>query len=68
MLNSEVPSDHAKLPDLRATLWRCGHCNSFISIHSAQPVEEALCPACGVALLDLCGTFDSILGLQFANA
>jgi uncharacterized paraquat-inducible protein A len=68
MLNVGAMSDRATVPQLRATLWRCERCNSFISIHSVQILDEAWCPACGNLPLELCGTFNSILGLQFADA
>jgi len=54
-------------PELKGTLWHCERCNSFVSIHSAQLLHEALCPIC-TRQLEFCGTFDSILGWQFADA
>jgi uncharacterized paraquat-inducible protein A len=68
MMNVEIASDRATAPQLHATLWRCDRCNSFVAIHSVQVLDEALCPACGTIPLQLCGTFNSILGLQFADA
>jgi rubrerythrin len=53
---------------LQATLWRCRTCNSFISIHSAEPVSEPFCPVCGDVPVEFCGRFQSIFGLQFADA
>lgn len=54
--------------DMDATLWRCDQCNSFISIHSAQVVDEAFCPSCRDVPLEFCGAFGSVLGIQFADA
>lgn len=68
MLEVGVTNDHAVVSPLHASLWRCARCNSFISIHSPRMVEQALCPACREGSLELCGTFQSILGLQFADA
>jgi len=68
MLNVGNTNDHATASHLRATLWRCDRCNSYVSIHSRHIVDEAFCPVCGDVPLELCGTFDSILGLQFADA
>ena len=70
MLNTRLMNRRTTLPQMQmdATLWRCDQCNSFVSIHSAQLVDEALCPACGDELLEFCGTVGSILGVQFADA
>jgi uncharacterized paraquat-inducible protein A len=68
MLNIGMRNDRTTVPQLHATLWRCDQCSSLISIHSMQIVDEAFCPVCGDAPLDPCGTFDSILGLPFADA
>jgi hypothetical protein len=61
-------NDRATASQLRATLWHCERCNVYISIHSPHTVDEASCPVCGDLPLELCGTFDSILGLRFADA
>jgi hypothetical protein len=68
MLNVGIRDNRDTVTQLRATLWRCGGCNVYISIHSRNIVDEASCPVCGDLPLELCGTFDSILGLQFADA
>ena len=34
----------------------------------ARIVEQALCRACGTTSLEFCGSFQSIVGLQFADA
>jgi uncharacterized paraquat-inducible protein A len=70
MLNMGIMNRQSAAPKMQmdATLWRCDQCNSFISIHSAQFVNEAFCPTCGDAPLEFCGSFGSILGIQFADA
>jgi uncharacterized paraquat-inducible protein A len=70
MLNMRIMNRQTTAPHMQmdATLWRCGQCNSFISIHSAQFVDQALCPTCGNVPLEFCGSFGSILGIQFADA
>ena len=50
-----------------ATLWHCDRCNSFVSIHSTLKVNDAFCPACGEAAMEFCGSFASVLGIQFAE-
>lgn len=54
-------------PELKGTLWNCEKCHSFVSIHSAQEMNEALCPHC-MDILEFCGTFDSLLGGTFSDA
>jgi uncharacterized paraquat-inducible protein A len=68
MLNVGVTNSPVPAPQQHATLWRCGQCDSLVSIHSMFILDEASCPACGTAQLELCGTFDGILGLRFADA
>jgi hypothetical protein len=68
MLDVGVANDHSVVHPLHASLWRCERCNSFVSIHSPQIVEQAVCPACREWSLELCGSFQSILGVQFADA
>ena len=53
MFNMEITNSCASVPQQRATLWRCGQCNSFVSIHSVFVLDEALCPACGFVQLEL---------------
>jgi len=67
-LNATVGTAKAMNPPLQATLWRCGMCNSFISIHAPQLVTEPLCPICGDVAIEFCGRFQSIFGLEFADA
>jgi uncharacterized paraquat-inducible protein A len=55
-------------PQQHGTLWRCGQCDSLVSIHTVFILDEALCPACGTVELELCGTFDNVLGKQVADA
>jgi hypothetical protein len=52
--------------ELSGTLWHCGICDSFVSIHRAIPVKQPMCPTCAEGLLDFCEAFDSILGKGFA--
>jgi hypothetical protein len=54
--------------ELRATLWRCERCNSFIAIHSQYPVLQPLCPICIDGTIEFCGPLPGILGLHFADA
>jgi rubrerythrin len=68
MLDVRATNYHTVESPLQASLWRCEGCNSFVSIHSPQTVEQALCPICKSAALEFCGSFQSILGLQFADA
>ena len=68
MLNVASMGDSATVRQLHGTLWHCDRCNSFISIHSMHIVDEAFCAVCVDVPLDLCGNFNSILGLQFADA
>ena len=68
MLNMEITDSCASVRQQHATLWRCDQCNAFISIHSVFILDEALCPVCGTVQLELCGTFENILGLPLADA
>lgn len=68
MLNVEIRDDRTAVPHFQDTLWHCDRCGSYVSIHSAQIVTDALCPLCGDVLLELCGTFNNILVLPFADA
>ena len=68
MMRSEISDSSAMVPHLHGTLWRCDHCNLFVSIHSAEIVQQAFCPACGAVPLEFCGTVTNMLGLQFADA
>ncbi len=53
---------------LNGTLWYCSRCNSFVTVHSVQRVDQALCPVCVDMELEFCGKFASILGGPFADA
>jgi len=55
-------------PQVKGTLWHCDKCESFVSIHCARTLCEALCPNCADVPLEFCGTFDSILGRRFVDA
>jgi hypothetical protein len=69
MLDLGVTISCSSVSPLHASLWRCETCNSFVSIHSAKMIEQAFCPVCKDSPLELCcGSFQSILGLPFANA
>jgi hypothetical protein len=54
--------------EVKGTLWHCEKCQSFVSIHSAQTLCEAVCPTCEDTPLEFCGNFDSILGRRFVDA
>jgi len=68
MLNLDVSNRHTTLPQLGATLWHCDQCNAFISIHSAQRLDAAFCPACGGVRLEFCGKLTGMPGIQFGEA
>jgi hypothetical protein len=68
MFNLGTRAYPANRPELKGTLWFCGRCHSFITVHSAKAIDEALCPICMDAELDFCGTVESILGSGFADA
>jgi hypothetical protein len=68
MLEMGVTIYRSPVSGLHASLWRCKRCDSFVSIHSPQIVEQALCPIWGIPSLEFCRTFQSVLGLQFADA
>lgn len=53
---------------LKGTLWHCAKCESFVSIHCLKIPYEAHCPVCSKSELEFCGSFDSLLGQQFADA
>ena len=68
MLNMGITNSRIPAPQQHGTLWRCGQCDSLVSIHTVFLLHEALCPACGMVQLELCGTFDNVLGKQSADA
>jgi hypothetical protein len=68
MLNLEVTNIDAATRRPIATLWHCGHCQAFISIHSAHALSEAFCPVCVEMPLEFCGSFNNIPEFQFAEA
>jgi len=43
----------------RGTLWHCEKCGSFISLHTAQAVEDLPCPVCSDEIMVFCTSFDS---------
>ena len=68
MLTSDITNRSNTLPRLSTTLWHCGRCDAFISIKSAQVLNEAFCPACGDVLLEFCGSLSGIPGVEFGDA
>jgi uncharacterized paraquat-inducible protein A len=68
MLNLDIANRYTVLPQMSTTLWHCNRCDAFISIHSAQLLADAFCPACGEVLLEFCGSLSSIPGIQFGDA
>ena len=51
-----APEYPANRPELKGTLWHCAYCDSFITIHCAKVVYQALCPICMDGALEMCGT------------
>ncbi len=45
-------------PAMTGTLWHCGKCGSFISLHTERIVEDLSCPMC-LNELEFCNSFDS---------
>jgi DNA-directed RNA polymerase subunit RPC12/RpoP len=68
MLKLEIASQYTAPPHFRTTLWHCGRCDAFISIRSAQLLEEAPCPVCGEVVLEFCGKISSMPWIQFGDA
>ena len=68
MLNVDVAGSCSALPQLCATVWYCGNCNTLVSIQSSLSINEAFCPACTQAPLEFCGRFSGIPGFQFGDA
>lgn len=67
MLNLEIKNSSSTFPQPGTTLWHCNVCDPFISIRSFQMLCEAFCPACGDVMLEFCGAFNSIPGIQFGD-
>lgn len=68
MKSATACSDIAATLELQATLWRCERCNSFIAIHSLQPVVLPTCPLCVDSVIEYYGTLPPILGAHVADA
>jgi len=68
MPNLETMNSCNTFPQLATTLWHCDRCSTFVSIHSPTVLCEALCPACCDVLLEFCGKFNSMPGIQFGDA
>ena len=49
----------AHRPVFKGTLWHCEKCGSFISLHSAEAVEDLPCPVCSDEMMVFCTSFDS---------
>jgi len=68
MLTLDVKNRYTAMPQFGTTLWHCSRCDAFISIRSAQITGEAMCPVCGVVVLEFCGRLDNMLWIQFGDA
>jgi len=55
-------------PLFRGTFWHCEKCGSFISLHSAEAVEDLPCPVCSDEMMVFCTSFDSGFELTIAQA
>lgn len=65
MLNAEMTGPYPFLAEGGTTLWYCDGCSEFTSIHSAQVLHEAFCPACGDVLRQFCKTPNSAPSILF---
>jgi uncharacterized paraquat-inducible protein A len=65
MLNADITGPYPFLAECGTTLWYCDGCSEFISIHSAQALHEAFCPACGDVLLQFCKMPNSAPSISF---
>jgi DNA-directed RNA polymerase subunit RPC12/RpoP len=68
MLTLDVTTHHNTMPQIGTTLWHCSRCAAFISIRSAQLMDEAMCPVCGLGVLDFCGQLSNMPCIQFGDA
>jgi hypothetical protein len=50
-----------KSRELASSLWTCGNCGTFVTIHSPASVAEVWCPTCDVERMNLCGAFEGLL-------
>jgi hypothetical protein len=68
MLNLDITTHYASLPQFDTTLWHCGQCDAFISIRSAKLLEGVFCPVCVQVALEFCGRLSSMPCIQFGDA
>lgn len=68
MPNVEITTRRAVSPPSTATIWHCRECDAFVSIRSAQVLDEAFCPACVDVALEFCGKPGTVPELRFADA
>ncbi len=68
MLTLDVTNHHTAMPEFGTTLWHCSRCDAFISIRSVQITGEAMCPVCGVVVLEFCGKLNNMPWVQFGDA
>ncbi len=62
-------SEETEAPgEFTSSLWRCDHCDTFVSIHSTRTISRAVCPTCTTGSLNYCGNFDQILGAGSTDA
>jgi hypothetical protein len=64
MLNADITGPYPFFAECGTTLWYCDGCSEFISIHSAQVLYAAFCPACGDVLCK-CGMPNSAPSISF---
>jgi uncharacterized paraquat-inducible protein A len=64
MTNMQKADQGLAAGELVHILWRCNECDSFISTHSLETVQMAVCPVCLESPLDYCGTFENITRLH----
>jgi len=50
--------------ELECTLWRCVSCGCFVSIYSVRTASTPVCPICRDAPLNLCGSYEDVLGMD----
>lgn len=68
MLTLDITNHYTAMPHFGTTLWHCSRCDAFISIRSAQLRDAAMCPVCGVVVLDFCGRLTNMPWIQFGDA
>ncbi len=50
-------------PELTGTLWKCGACGAFVTIHCDRILGSAICPACSSGPMQFCASREDILEL-----